>query len=140
VKKTIIFAIMFIMAAGVFFGGYKAGAAGGGAGSASDPLITKSYLEARLAQALGTSGGYVKVAVAKNGRIRLSETGQLFLYSGAGTVSDGKFVDLSSGDLFSKGNVCVKYNIFFAAGGSAVIQAGTDSVFYVLGPYTLESE
>ena len=139
-KKLIIFGIMLIMAAGVFFGGYKAGAAGSGAGSASDPLITKSYLEARLSQALGTSGGYVKVAVAKNGRIKLSETGQLFLYSGAGTVSDGKFVDLSSGDMFSKGNVCVKYNIFFAAGGTASIQVSTDSVFYVLGPYTVESE
>ena len=139
-KKVIIIAVMFIMAAGLFFGGYRAGAAGSGAGSASDPLITKSYLETRLSQVAGTSGGYVKVAVPKNGRIKLSETGQLFLYSGAGTVSDGKFVDLSSGDLFSKGNVCVKYNIFFAAGGSASVQVTTDSVFFVLGPYSVEAE
>ena len=60
------------------------------------------------------------------------------MYSGAGTVSDGKFVDLSTGDVFESGNIMVKYNLFFAVESSAAILVASDAVFYVQGPCTVE--
>ncbi|MBP5183719.1 MAG: hypothetical protein J6113_01255 [Lachnospiraceae bacterium] len=135
-KRIFAGVIMFLLAISLFFGGFRAGAAGTGAGSVSDPLVTKSYLERRLSEV--SSSSFVKVNVKKGQTLLVPETGRLFMYSGAGTVGGGQFVDLSTGDVFLKGNIMVKYNIFFAAEGSASISVASDAVFYVLGAYNIQ--
>lgn len=128
------------MMVGLFFGGYRAGAAGTGAGSASDPLITKSYLDSRLEGFSGasSSASYVKVTVEKGETLVFAEGTEFFMYSGAGDVSRGTLVNLSTGYVFKQGNTMVQYNLFFSGENSGGVRVTSKAVFYIKGNYTIE--
>ncbi len=138
-KGVVIGIILVLLAAGVFCGGLKVGAASAGAGSVSDPLITKSYLESRLNDITGGTASFCAVEIAKGKFFYASEGTEFFLYSGSGTVTgtDG-LVDLTTGELFSNGNIMVKYHLFISPGENNGIKISSAAVLYVKGSYLVK--
>ncbi len=136
-RRVFIGVFTFLAAVCLFFGGYRAGAAGTGAGSASDPLITKSYLESRLEGLSGGQTGYAKVTVKKGETLKVSEGTEFFMYTGGGQV-EGSLVNLASGDVFSTGNIMVRNNLFCSLSAGSGAKLSADAVFYIKGSYTIE--
>ncbi|MDE7326013.1 MAG: hypothetical protein K2N63_07045, partial [Lachnospiraceae bacterium] len=113
------------------------GALGGGVpGSAGDPLITKSYLEERLAQVSGGTAAFVKVTLLRGEGIVLYSGSELMLYSGSAAVTgaDG-LVNLTTGELFKRGNSTVRYNLYLAPADGCGIEADGNVTAYVRGNY-----
>ena len=138
-KKLIWSATIIIGAMCIFRLGMVAGAASSEPGSSGDPLITKSYLEARIKDVnQGSLGAYEKVTVNKGKTVTVSTGGELLLYSGSGKVT-GKsgLLNLSTGQIFKSGNTAVKYNPYLVVekGG---MKALSSSVVYIKGAYSIK--
>ena len=114
------------------------GASGGGVpGSAGDPLITQSYLEERLKQVSGgTATGFVRVTLLRGEGIVLDSGSELMLYSGSAAVTgaDG-LVNLTTGELFKRGNSTVRYNLYLAPANGCGIEADGNVTAYIRGNY-----
>lgn len=120
---------------------YRAGRADGAGsgipGSVSDPLITKSYLEERLSQVGGGKAAYFsKVTLARGEQLTLYAGGELMLYAGSGAVTGANgLVNLTTGELFKRGNSVVRYHLYLAPEDGCGISADTGATVYVRGDF-----
>lgn len=139
-NKKVLLIVAFLVCICVFKVGIEVGAATSEPGSAGDPLITQSYLESRLQENSGGAGStYKKVSIKKNSSVRVSEGTEIILYSGNATITGSNgFLNLSSGELFKKGDSVVKYNIFLSPSTGNGIKATTAVTLFIKGSYTTE--
>lgn len=112
------------------------GAAGSVPGSVGDPLITKSYLEERLSELDGGGAGFSKVVLARGEELSLYSGSELMLYSGSAAVAgtDG-LVNMTTGELFKKGNSIVRYHLYLAPEDGCGISADGSVAVYIRGNY-----
>jgi hypothetical protein len=133
------FAVILALVASLCYRAGRAdGASGGGVpGSAGDPLITRSYLEERLSQIQkGEAASFQKVTLIKGEELALYAGSEMMLYSGNAAVrgADG-LVNLTTGELFKKGNSTVRYHLYFAPVDGSGIKADSNVTVYVRGNY-----
>lgn len=120
---------------------YRAGRADGAGngvpGSVGDPLITKSYLEERLSEVGGGgSSCFVKVTLARGEELTLNPGSELMLYSGSAAVAGAAgLVNLTTGELFKRGNSVVRYHLYLAPEDGCGIVADANVTVYVCGTY-----
>ncbi len=145
-KKTIsgrifIFAVflMIFAAAGTIFyrAGLAKGASGGVAGSVSDPLITKSYLEEQLSKISGGTGSFSKIVLSKGDQLTVNTGGQIVIYSGSAEVTgtDG-LLNLTTGELFRSGNSAIRYHLYLSPADTSGIKASNSVTVFVWGGYS----
>jgi len=137
--------ILWIIAAtliilGVFHAGTVVGAGTSVPGSSGDPLVTLSYLEARLSKAgAGGQAAYQKITLTKNQVLLLENGSEVILYSGSAATTGAKgMVNLSSGELFQSGNSAVKYQIYLSPSDTSGLKANSDITTYIKGSYTID--
>jgi hypothetical protein len=136
---TVICAVCVIMIAASYRLGYALGADDGTAGSASDPLVTKSYLDKRLSDA-GLSGGtYENVTVSKGKTLYADSGDTMIMASGSGiVVGNGGLINTTTGELFKKNNSAVRYNMYISPGDGCGIRAQSEMVIYICGSYEIK--
>lgn len=139
-KKGIVITAIVVLCVVIFHVGVTVGAGNGEPGSASDPLITQSYLEKRLEELGGstsTTSGLIEVSVKSGEQIVFEKGSELIVYSGSGVVATGTFVNLSSGSTFTSGTNLVKYNVLLGTNKSTSIKATSDMTVYIRGKYSM---
>lgn len=137
--KTSILLVLALALVGIlcYRAGRADGAGSGVPGSVSDPLITKSYLEERLSQVGGGRAAYFsKVTLARGEQLTLYAGSELMLYAGSAAVvgADG-LVNLTTGELFKRGNSVVRYHLYLAPEDGCGISADGSVTVYVRGDY-----
>lgn len=133
---TVLIVAVFLVA---FRAGVAAGAQNGVPGSINDPLITKSYLDERLAQLGGggvsSTGGMTRIDLVK-GDIVIGQEGTTFvLVYGSAFVDGGGMVNITAGELPDSGMSVPKYHTFLAIDGSSGFQADSSAIVYVSGKH-----
>lgn len=127
------------------------------AGSASDPLVSKSYadswadslvrdaaegidsaLSSAFAGASGQSGGMARLTLASGQSLSLREGACLTLLSGAATVKigSGSFLNATVGGEATNGKVNADQLYIVCEGGSATVTASASSTLLVGGSYS----
>lgn len=140
--------IILVFRAGVVTGSQN-GTGYGTPGSVNDPLITKSYLEERLA-ALGIGqgngglgsqggdgyqGGMIKLTLSK-GDIVLGDEGTTFvLVEGSASTYSDSVINITQGEVMKDGMTVSKYNTFLTTAKDAGVLAESRAVVYVAGSY-----
>ena len=126
-KQLLVTGAAVLTGAVLFCSGMTVGAATGEPGSAGDPLITKSYLEAQLADV-----GYVCVTVSKGETIFLEQGSQVILYTGSATVN-GNLIDTTTGSLSTAGAKAEKYHTYLAPADGSGFTAESTCVIFLSG-------
>lgn len=111
----------------LFCSGMTVGAATGEPGSAGDPLITKSYLEAQL-----DGVGYVCITVAKGEKVFLEQGSQVILYTGSAGIH-GSLIDITTGSLASNETQAEKYHNYLAPADGSGFTAHSSCVIFLSG-------
>ena len=136
-RRVFVCIAVILALAGAFFLGTKAGASNGAPGSVSDPLITKSYLEERLAggsEGSSFSAGYKKVSVKKGAILSCNYGAVIVLYKGSAKVSDsGSLINVTAGTVFNKGDTIAKYESYLIPESGCGVKAESDSIIFLLG-------
>lgn len=138
-KKLFLSICSILIGVFIFKVGMEVGAATSEPGSASDPLITQSYLEKRLEDFTGGSSQSFKKVSLKKGNILTADEGtELLLYSGNANIAGSKgLINTSSGELFQNGYTMVKYNNFLSPADGSGIKATTSATIFVKGSYSI---
>ena len=150
-----IFAILCMTA--VILASFGAGAvfAGSGSpGSSADPIVTKSYLDYRLADSGKTDtskssaasdtkvtarAGFEKITVKKGKTLILSAGSSAVIYRGSCTVTGKEgLILLSTGTLFSEGNSVVKYREYLSVASDSGLCMSGDTILFVSGDYKIK--
>lgn len=110
------------------------------AGSAKDPLITKSYLDMKLGDidGSGSSSGYKKVTLSKGQMLVCSEGTEFMLYQGNATAystSDG-VVNITVGELVNDGITLGKYCVYLSPDSESGMKATSGVTVFVKGKYS----
>ena len=111
----------------LFCSGMSVGASTNEPGSATDPLITKSYLEAKLEE---VGGGYDCITLAKGESIEFMQGTQVILYTGSAKIQ-GNLVDTTDGVLCSAGTKVVKYHSYLVPADNSGFKAETTCVLFL---------
>lgn len=142
-KKIAVFTAVLILCVGSFGAGRIFGAGSSEPGSQGDPVVTLSYLNARLAEAgggTGTSGNieaespgaFKQVKLEAGETLMLSDGSELVVYSGNSSVlGNAGLIDLTDGSLFKEGTSTVLYHVYLAVGGNSGIKASGKMIIYV---------
>ena len=133
-----VFAIIFAVVGTIFYrAGLAKGASSGVAGSVSDPLITKSYLEEQLSKISGGSGSFSRVILSKGDQLTINTGGQIVIYSGSAEVTgtDG-LLNLTTGELFGSGNSAIRYHLYLSPSDASGIKASNSVTVFVWGGYS----
>lgn len=140
-KKIFLLIVLFLGAmAATFQVGVAIGAQNGVPGSVNDPLITKSYLDARLADVSGTntaSSGMTKVSLTKGNTITGGEGTMFVLISGSAMAGGNGIVNITGGEILKDGMTISKYNTYLSTETTGAIRADSNAVIYVSGAYKL---
>ena len=135
-------AVLLAVGAAVFFAGKRVGAATSQPGSQSDPLVTLSYLEKRLAEGGIVSGtgsvSFEEVSLVSGEKLTLYDGAEAVVIRGNGTVFGSGLISLTGGELFKEGTSVVLYSDYLAAGSGCGIKASGTMRVYVKGGYTRE--
>lgn len=131
-KRVWIWTAAFVLLAAASFHAGTVFGAGAEPGSSGDPLITRSYLEAELAEA----GSFRKIAVRKGATLKADSGTQLILYSGSAEVSSaGSILNITEGNQFSAGDTVAKFQSYLVPESGRGIKALSDCVFFIQGDY-----
>lgn len=149
-KIAIVVIVLTVLSVGIFRAGMVAGAATSEAGSSGDPLITKSYLDERLAS-LGdtssassagtkTSADYKKITLSKGNTLYADAGTEVILYTGnAKAVSNGDgIINVTKGELTANGISLGKYCSYLIPASQSGINAISECVVFVKGGYTIK--
>lgn len=126
-KRLYITGASVLLGAVLFCSGVTVGAATGEPGSAGDPLITKSYLDAQLADT-----GYTCVTLQKGEKLTLKQGGQVILYTGNASVN-GTLIDTTVGKLVSSGIKGEKYHTYLVPADGSGFTADSTCVIFLSG-------
>lgn len=136
--------LMGAVLAVTFRAGVAAGAQNGTPGSVNDPLITKSYLDARLAQLEKESGGstgnamgagMTKLTLTKGTIVSGAEGTMFVLISGSASAGGNGMVNITGGESLSDGMTISKYNTYLSTDSTGAIRAESSAVVFVSGSY-----
>ena len=111
----------------LFCSGVSVGASTNEPGSASDPLITKSYLEAQLKEA---GGGYDCITLAKGESLEFKQGTQVILYTGSAQVK-GNLIDITDGILCNAGARVAKYHSYLVPADGSGFKAEAMCVIFL---------
>ena len=111
----------------LFCSGMSVGAATNEPGSASDPLITKSYLEKQLKNA---GGGYECITLAKGELLEFTQGTQVILYTGSAKIQ-GNLVDITDGVLCNAGAKVTRYHSYLVPADGSGFQAEATCVIFI---------
>ena len=111
----------------LFCSGVNVGASTNEPGSASDPLITKSYLEAQLKE---VGGGYDCITLAKGESIEFTQGTQVILYTGSAKIK-GNLVDITDGVLCSEGTKVTRYHSYLVPADESGFKAEATCVIFL---------
>ena len=129
IRITAIFAATMIIALAAFSAGRAYGAQDGEAGSAGDPLITKSYLDLRLSE-LSQSGGFKYSSLDKGYVASFGAGSRFVLYSGTATAK-GNLVDLTDGKMLKNGADIEKFHEYLTTSdNSGATMKSSGLLFY----------
>lgn len=138
-NKILTVIILTIAAFAVTFrAGVAVGAQNGVPGSVNDPLITKSYLDARLAEvgkSPANSGGMTKLTLTKGDIVSGGEGTMFVLISGSAFASGSAVVNITGGESLSDGMSISKYNTYLSVDSTGAIKADSSAVVFVSGSY-----
>lgn len=138
-KILTVMILMIAVLAVTFRAGVAIGAQNGVPGSVSDPLITKSYLDARLAQLeKGNAGnivsqGMTKLTLSKGDIVSGGEGTMFVLISGSASASGSSMVNITGGEGLSDGMTISKYNTYLSTDSTGAIRAESSAVVFVSG-------
>ena len=113
----------------LFCSGMQVGAATDEPGSAGDPLITRSYLEAQLADAMG---GFHCITLAKGEKLELVQGAEVIVYTGNASVV-GNLIDVTDGKLCNAGSQAQKYHSYLAPADGSGFTAESTCVIFLSG-------
>lgn len=135
-KKAFVYGIgMTVLLAGAFFTGHSAGAASKTPGSVGDPLITRSYLEGRLAQ---NTGEWKRVQLNRGQRME-GETGTEILILGGSVASVGSgLVDITAGNMTEEDTSLFLYHSYIVSEAGAGCEALATCTLLVYGEYKVK--
>ena len=137
IKSLIIVILILLAGTGVFYIGKAYGAGESSPGTSGDPLITKSYLEERLAGVGEPVRGFKRVVLNKGDALYADRGSEIVIYRGNAAVKgEGGLINLSKGVLFKEGDTAVKYNIFLAPDDGCGIIASGKVIVFVSGSYS----
>lgn len=128
-KKLRITGVAVLIAATLFCSGMTVGAATNEPGSAGDPLITKSYLEAQL-KTVGS--GYECLTMKKGESFSFVQGSQVILYTGTASVM-GSLIDSTEGTLVSAGSLVQRYHSYLVPADGSGFTAETTCVIFLSG-------
>lgn len=113
----------------LFCSGMQVGAATSEPGSAGDPLITRSYLEAQLEH---VGGGYECITLKKGETLSLAQGAQVILYTGGASVT-GSLIDTTAGSLTAAGTKVQKYHSYLVPADGSGFTADATCVIFLSG-------
>lgn len=129
--------ITLLLVAFVIFGaGFAVGAVTAEPGSNEDPLITKSYLDTRIAE-FNKDIGYQKITVSKGRSLACVAGTQIIMTSGT-AKANAALMDTTTGKKTSKSKKLTKNHSLLVTKDNTTIKASGSCVVYVLGNYTLK--
>lgn len=127
-KKTVwLTGVVILVGMLLFCSGMSVGAATNEPGSASDPLITRSYLEAQLKRA---GGGYDCITLTKGESKEFTQGTQVMLYTGAAKIL-GNLVDITDGVLCNAGDKATRYHSYLVPADGSGFQAESTCVIFL---------
>ena len=140
-KICIAVVVLIVCALGIFKAGMTVGAANDAEpGSIKDPLITKSYLDAYMANYGGgeATAGYTKVTLSKGSTIIGKAGTEMVLYSGSANAyaKSSELVNISFGESVSDGLTLGKYCVYLCPDSDAGLTATSDVVIFIKGQYS----
>ncbi len=131
-KKILCGICVAALVAGAFFTGHYAGAASKTPGSTGDPLITRGYLEMRLAE---NGGGMQKVQL-RRGEVLVGETGTgIVVLGGSVTASGTGLIDVTDGTLTEADTSLFLYHNYITAEDASGCEALSACTLLVNGKY-----
>lgn len=128
-KKVGIIGAAVLAGSLLFCSGITVGAATNEPGGASDPLITKSYLEKQLQ---GVRGGYECITLSKGETLELAQGAQVILYTGTAVVV-GSLIDTTEGSLAANGTKAVRYHMYLSPADKSGFTANATCVIFLSG-------
>lgn len=128
-KKRILWVVGSAIVVGIllFCSGVSVGASTNEPGSASDPLITKSYLEKQLEN---VGGGYKCITLPKGELIEFTQGTQVILYTGSAKIQ-GNLVDITDGVLCNEGAKVTRYHSYLVPADGSGFKAETTCVIFL---------
>ena len=128
-KKKILWITGIFIVTGIllFYSGMSVGAATGEPGSASDPLITRSYLESQLK---GIGNGYTCITLTKGQSIEFKQGTQVILYTGSAKIQ-GNLVDVTDGVLCNAGAKVTRYHSYLVPADESGFLAESTCVIFL---------
>ncbi len=164
-KKAFTAILCAAIVVGVFSGGIAFGASGSTPGSSSDPLVTKSYVDAKIKEISGTTAagsekpiteyasqsdgdsntassatksvGFIKVTFNSGAKLYLSAGSEVVVYRGScNVIGTNGLIDTSTGTLFESGNTAVKYHCFLSPDNSSGLEFTGKTTVFILGGYS----
>lgn len=129
-KALCIAALLLILVLG---SGAVAYAAGASPASQSDPLVTKSYVDAQLESS--EKSGYICVTLKKGSTLSLGNGTTAIVTSGS-CKARGALVDVTSGKKIKSGAQSPKNHMVLSAGSGKGLKARKASKVYVQGRYS----
>lgn len=128
-KKLGITGAAVLVATTLFCSGMTVGAATNEPGSAGDPLITRSYLEAQLKTA---GSGYECLTMKKGESLALAQGSQVILYTGTASAV-GSLINTTEGTLVSAGSKVQRYHSYLVPADGSGFTAEATCVIFLSG-------
>ncbi len=134
-KKVLCGMGVVVLVAGAFFTGHYAGAASKTPGTAGDPLITRGYLEMRLAE---NGGGMQKVQL-RRGEVLVGTTGTGIVVLGGSVTAAGEgLIDVTEGTLTESDTSLFLYHNYIMAEDASGCEALSACTLLVSGEYEVK--
>lgn len=133
-RKTVI--VMLLVVCAIFGAGYAVGAATAEPGSNGDPLVSKSYLENRMAD-VEKQAGLQSVTLSKGKQLVCSKGAQLVVVSGAAKAT-GSLSDVTDGKKVAKNKAVANDHSVIVVKDKTGVKASKSAVVFVAGSYTVK--
>ena len=135
-KKRRIIIFMLLVMCFIFGAGYAVGAATAEPGSNGDPLVSKSYLENRIA-AVEKQAGLQSVTLSKGKQLVCSKGAQLVVVSGS-VKATGSLSDITDGKKIAKSKSVPNDHSVIVVKDKTGVKASKSAIVFVAGSYTLK--
>lgn len=134
-KKWLLAGLVIVLITTAFATGHYAGAASKTPGGVSDPLVSLSYLEKRLA---AQNGSMEKVKLEKGECLTGSEGTGIVLMGGSVTAAGGNLLDVTQGSLTKENTSMFLYHNYIVTEDGAGCEALSSCTVFVSGEYTVK--